>query len=161
MPSHTQVRVEAVVTERDFGQASSANLSSAFPASPIHLGDLTNDVVKELGQTLLLDGVVNDSGHTYGEFHRDYDQNGAPDITEVKTGGGGLPGHPKAPNPSSPADGFDETTIPDPPKGWGDKEPSTWGSGVGSTLEPSVSSANQSAHTLGDYGLGKAAGTAG
>ena len=159
MPTHTQVRVEAVVTTAGLGSSSSANASSAFPASPIHSGELTDDVIKSMGQKLLLDGVVNDSGHTYGEFHRDYDQNGAPDISEVKTGGGGLPGHPKVPNPSSPADGFDETTIPDAPDGWGDKEPNTWGSGVGSTLEPSVSSANISAHTLGDYGLGKSVGS--
>ena len=159
MPTHEQVKVEAVVTDRGLGSASTATAQSAFPASPIHNGELTNDVVKEMGQTLLLDGVVNDAGHTFGEFHRDYDANDAPDISEVETGGGGLPGHPKVPNVASPADGFDETTIPDPPEGLGSKEPSTWGSGVGSNLEPSVSSANISAHTLGDYGLGKSVGT--
>ena len=159
MPSHKQNMVEAVVTVGDLGSSDTTTVQASFPASPIYTGELTDDGVTEEGQALLLDGAVNDAGHTFGEFHRDYDQNGAPTIEDVKVGGSGLPGHAKIPNPSSPADGFDETTIPDPPDGWGDKEPNTWGSGVGSTLEPSVSSANISAHTLGDYGLGKSVGS--
>lgn len=159
MPTHKQVKATAVTTDRGMGSSSSTTTSAAFPASPIHAGELTDEVLMELGQTLLLDGVVNDSGHTFGEFDRDYENNDAPDISTVETGGGGLPGHPKVPNIASPADGFDETTIPEPPEGLGSQEPSTWGSGVGSNLEPSVSSANISAHTLGDYGLGKSVGT--
>jgi hypothetical protein len=151
MASHSQLKVIVPVTSRGFGSCDSETLKTAFPGSPIHAGDVDDDTTTALGQELLMDGVVNDAGHTYGEFHRDYDQNGAPDLADVETGGGGLPATPYVPNPSSPEDGFDAATIPDAPDGFMDKTPNTWGSGVGSTLQPSVSSAAISKSTIGEF----------
>ena len=47
----------------------------------------------------------------------------------------------------------------DPPEGWAQTPPEQWGTGVGSQLQPSESSAQQSGGTLGDYVMGKAWGT--
>ena len=155
MPSHRQLMTEVPVTDRGFGSSDTNTLRSAFPASPIHAGDaMGDDDIKaraQSGDHSLLDGVVNDSGHTYGEFDRDYSNNGAPDFSEVKTGGGGLPATPYVPNPASPEDGFDYTTIPDPPDGFMEKDVNTWGSGVGGTVSPSETSAKLAGHTIGEY----------
>ena len=88
MPTHRQVMVEVPVTTRGFGNSGSAGVSSCFPQSPIGPnGDYNaDDDIKALAQQLLLDGVVNDAGHTYGEFNRDYID--APVIADVDTGAG-------------------------------------------------------------------------
>jgi hypothetical protein len=154
MPSHKQVTVEAVVTNKDRGRHDSKAMSTIFKASPIHASELTADSVRKTFQDLVLDGEVNDAGHTFGIQNRDYID--APDYGDVETGGGGLPASPWAPNPSSPGPGSqnpaDQAEAPD---GYGTKAGDTWGSGVGSQLSPKSASAKISGHTLGDYGLGK------
>ena len=158
MATHKQLMVEVPVTERGKGKADSASLSTAYPASPIHAGEINDQSIKDLAQTLLLDGIVNDSGHTFGEFNRDYVD--APTIADVESGGGGLPGSPYAPNPTSPGPGsLNPTDMPAPPDGWATEPGDQFGTGVGSQLEPSAASAAQSTAVLNDFQLGKAPGS--
>ena len=155
MPSHKQNMVEAVVTVGDLGSSDTTTVQASFPASPIYTGDLTDDGVTEGGQALLLDGAVNDAGHTFGVFERDYTE--APDYGDVEAGGGGLPASAWVPNPVSPGPGsMNPTDQADPPDGFGQTPNDQWGSGVGSQLNPAESSATQSTQTLGDYVMGKA-----
>ncbi len=158
MATHKQLMVEVPVTERGKGKADTASLASAYPSSPIHGGEINDQSIKELAQALLLDGIVNDSGHTFGEFNRDYTD--APTIAEVESGAGGLPGSPYAPNPTSPGPGsLNPSDIPAPPDNWATEPGDQFGSGVGSQLEPSQASAAQSAAVLNDFQLGKAPGS--
>ena len=160
MPTHKQTMVEANVTTQGMGSSNTETVKASFPASPIYTGELTDAERIEVGQDLLLDGVVNDGGHTFGEFNRDYVD--APNYGEVETGGGGLPGSACPPNPVSPGPGsMNPTDQADPPDGWGVTPNSQWGGGVGSQLQPSESSAAQSATKLGDYVMGKASGDSG
>ena len=155
MPSHKQNMVEAVVTVGDLGSSDTTTVQASFPASPIYLGDLTDDGVIEQGQALLLDGEVNDAGHTFGLFERDYAE--APDFGDVEQGGAGLPASAWVPNPVSPGPGsMNPADQADPPDGFGQTPNDQWGSGVGSQLNPAESSAAQSTMTLGDYVMGKA-----
>ena len=119
---------------------------------------MTDDSVKAQYEELVLAGEVNDGGHTFGKFNRNYID--APNIADVEWGGGGLPGSPYAPNPVSPGPGsMNASEQGEPPEGWAQKPPAQWGTGVGSQLQPSESSKQQSGGTLGDYALGKAWGT--
>ena len=158
MPTHRQSIVETLTTVRDMGSADSATLKAAFPASPIHQGEMTDDGVRQDYQDTALDGTVNDGGHTFGTFSRDYAE--APDLNEVETGPGGLPATPYLPNPTSPGPGSvnpaDQAEAPD---GFGDSPSDVPGSGVGSQLQPKTSSEAQSRGTLGDYVMGKAWGS--
>ena len=158
MPTHKQTTVEPPVTVRNMGASDTATLKSAFPASPIHMGEMTVDSIRKQFQETVIDGVVNDGGHTFGEFSLDYTD--SPDLNEVETGGGGLPATPYVPNPTSPGPGSanaaDQAEAPD---GFASTVPAQWGSGVGSQLQPKTSSEQQSRGTLGDYVLGKAWGS--
>ena len=157
MPSHTQTMLEPMTTEKGMGTASTTTVKASFPASPIYIGELNDAERKAFFQKNVLDGEVNDGGHTFGIFSRDYSE--APDIASVETGGGGLPGSPWVPNPVSPGPGsINAAEQGEPPAGWGENPPEQWGTGVGSQLEPSVSSAQQAGGTLGDYVMGKAWG---
>ncbi|MBK23581.1 MAG: hypothetical protein CME70_06200 [Halobacteriovorax sp.] len=155
MPTHKQVTVEAVVTDRSLGKSASQSMSDIYSSSPIHDGSLTKESVEDDYQKNVLDGTVNDQGHTFGVFSRDYAD--APDFGDVETGGGGLPASAWMPNPTSPGEGngLDPTKQGEAPKGYGETPSDTWGSGVGSQLNPKTSSKAQSGQTLGDYGFGK------
>jgi len=154
MPTHKQVTVEAVVTERDIGKHASNQMATIYASSPIHSGEINKDTIAEQFQEIVLDGVVNDAGHTFGELNRDYVD--APEYAKVETGGGGLPASAWVPNPVSPGPGSQNPAdVGDAPDGFGQKPGDTWGSGVGSQLDPKKSSEAISGHTLGDYGFGK------
>lgn len=156
MPTHKQGTVNAVITTRAPGSAATNDLKSQYATSPLHSGDLTPDSIREQFQQSVLDGVTNDGGHTFGEFNKDYAENGAPDYSEVPTGGGGAPASAFVPNPSSPGEGsVDPTDQPAAPDGFGTTPSATPGAGVGSQLSPKAASAAVSAQTLGDYGFGK------
>lgn len=158
MPTHTQKTVEHLTTVRDMGSADSASLKSSFPGSPIHSGEMTAESIKEQFQAEVIDGTVNDGGHTFGTFSRDYSD--SPDLAEVKTGGAGLPASPYVPNPTSPGEGsLNATDQPEPPEGFGQNPSATWGSGVGSQLQPKTSSEQQSRGRLGDFVMGRAWGS--
>ena len=152
MPSHEQGTVTPVITTRDLGKSATNDLKSMYATSPLH--NLERDDIHSQFQELALDGVTNDGGHTFGEFNKDYSD--APDYDDVETGGSGAPASAFAPNPSSPGEGsVSPTSQPEAPAGFGTKPSDTPFAGVGSQLSPKASSAAISAHTLGDYGLGK------
>jgi hypothetical protein len=154
MPKHQQTKVEAVVSESKMGARSSANMSHLYAASPIHSGDMTDDSIKQQYQDIVLDGVINDEGHTFGTYDTDYAD--APSYDEVETGGSGLPASAWVPNPNSPGPGSQNPADQaEPPDGYGETPGDQWGGGVGSQLSPKSSSEKSSAHTLGDYILGK------
>lgn len=148
MPTHRQLIVQVPPTSRGLGRSDTANLQKSFPASPISSGELTDEKIIENAKIQLIDGVVNDGGHTFGEFNRDYPD--APNLDDVETGGGGLPGSPYAPNIASPGEGLNPSSIPEVgveatenAKGSGDPFP---GDGLQS---PKSSTANISRQTIG------------
>jgi len=156
MPTHTQTMVD--VKEKSalsaLGKANFIRVASSFPASPIHAGDITDATIKEEFQKLVLDGAVNDGGHTFGTYNRDYVD--APDLSTVKTGGGGLPASPYVPNPVSPGPGsMDPTKQGDAPEGFGQEPNSQYGTGD-ALASPKTTSEAISRTTLGDYIMGKA-----
>ena len=119
-----------------------------FSAAPYH-NDYTKETVKALAQRELLDGEVNDMGHTFGTINRDYVD--APDYADVEIGGGGLPASAWVPNPSSPADGVNNPgSIPEAPEDYGTTPADNWGNGVGSQLTPKASSQAISGQKIGD-----------
>ena len=154
MPSHKQTTVESPITDRGMGAAATNDLKTMFATSPMHSGDITPDSVKEQYQKEALDDQINDGGHTFGTFDPNYTD--APDMGDVETGGGGAPASPFVPNPSSPGEGsVSPTDQPKAPDGFGETPSATPFSGVGSKLNPKVSSIAIGSQTLGDYGLGK------
>ena len=72
MPTHKQVTVNAVVTNKDKGRHDSKQMSTIFSASPIHSSEMTAESIKEHFQRLCLDGEINDAGHTFRILNRDY-----------------------------------------------------------------------------------------
>lgn len=148
MANHRQITTQP--TENSTVAGSKSNQSAIrglFAKSPLHDGSYTPEQVKALAQELLLDNKVNDGGHTFGEFNRDYTD--APDLNNVETGGGGLPAMPHVPNPASPGEGVNADNIPD--SGYTRNPTDLWGSGVNpSQRNPSAESAKISAQKIGD-----------
>jgi hypothetical protein len=157
MASHKQGTISAVTTTRALGAAGSITLQQTFPASPIHEKSdqfASIEDLKEEFEKLVLDGEVNDEGHTFGTFVRDYAD--APNIDDVETGAGGLPASPWVPNPTSPGPGsMNPTDQPAPPDGFGETPNDQYGVGVGSQLNPKNSSEIISSQKPGDQPLGK------
>ena len=162
MPSHKQVTTNPAATARALGKSSTETLNQAFGGSPVGRDNALKDdgsydsPIREHFAKLTLDGIVNDGGHTFGEFDRDFSD--APAMDEVEHGGpGGQPASPYVPNVASPGPGSTNASdIPAAPEGFGSSPTSdSYGTGVGSQLSPDDSSAAQATHTLGDYGLGK------
>ena len=162
MPTAKQITVNPPQTEKAPGKSDSLLLAEAFAASPIHNQEdpLSDDgtldaAIRTHFQSLALDGIVNDGGHTFGEYNLDFAA-GAPNYGDVETGGGGLPASAWVPNPVSPGPGsMNPTDVPDPPGGYGETPNPQWGVGVGSALSPKDSSERISQQKLGDYVLGK------
>ncbi len=158
MATHKQLMVEVPITTRGLGSADTVTVNTCFPASPIHAGEINDASIKEQAQALLLDGVVNDSGHTFGEFNRDYGEL-APVIADVDIGAANIPS-PFVPNPTSPGPGsLNASDKPAAPDAEHLTQPGDqWGSGVGSSLDPKASSDAQSTGAINDFQLGKAPG---
>jgi hypothetical protein len=148
MPTHVQITVEPAENTTASGSKSNQQaLKSMFAGAPYH-ADYTKEALKAIGQALLLDGVVNDGGHTFGSLNRDYTD--APDYADVEVGGAGLPASAWSPNPSSPTDGVNNPgSIPAAPDGYGETPADNWGSGVGSQLSPAASSTQISGQKIG------------
>ena len=146
----------AVAVDKPLGARHEANLKSAYGASPIYKGDLTDDERKSAFEALALNGMVTD-GLGMNSFHRDFDANNPPDLEDVETGGEGKPATPYVPNPSSPGPG--SISANDQPKFSGEIPDSSpeFGSGLGGTVSPSVTSENISrqSRTLGSYISGR------
>ena len=157
MPTAKQVTVEAPVTERFMGRADTNGLKQIFAASPIHTEELTDEERRQVWQTEVLDGPINDGGHTFGVFEPNYLQ--APDpAAEVETGGGGLPASAFVPNPASPGPGsINAADMPEYAGELPDPEFNIeFGSGLGGLISPSQTSAEISKQgTLGAYISGR------
>ena len=154
MPTHKQGTVTPPATERAMGSAGANQLASAYGASPIHSGEIDPDTIQAQFQSEVLDAIINDGGHTFGEFDTSYSE--APNVNDVETGGAGLPGSPYVPNVSSPGPGsLNAADQPEPPEGFGETPSDTWGTGVGSQLTPKNSSEKISGQTLGSYIMGR------
>tara|TARA_Y100000592_G_scaffold101103_1_gene185454 strand:- start:2636 stop:3106 length:471 start_codon:yes stop_codon:yes gene_type:complete len=149
MPTHRQITVEPDENQTASGsKANRAALKALFHAAPQY-NDYTAEAVQQLSQAELLDGEVNDMGHTFGTFNKDYSD--APDFADVETGGGGLPASPWVPNPASPTGGVNNPgSIPEAPDGYGQTPADNWGSGIGSQLSPKASSTAISGQVIGD-----------
>ncbi len=144
----------AAPADKPYGARNQGNLMAIYPESPILAGDITDDERKETFQSEALDGTVT-SGLGFNSFNRDYADNGAPDLEDVETGGGGLPATPYVPNPSSPGAG--SVSAADQPAFEGqipDSAPE-FGSGLGGTQSPSTTSTEIQGQTLGGYISGK------
>ena len=135
-----------------------SNLVQAFPGSPIHSGDIDDEERKELYQTSLEGIVLNGLG--ISSFNLDFSE--APNIEDVETGGGGLPGTPYIPNLNS-ADGSSPAGLP-PYKGTlgrvEDKDAASgrqYGSGLGGLVSPKTTSEEISAQKIGDLIASKGA----
>ena len=145
-------------------------IKACFPNSPLGTIDqLKDDGTKDSSanpmmkwyQTNVLDAVINDGGHTFGEVSMDFSSSKAtpapPSLGEAETGGGGLPASAWVPNPVAPGAGSvnpaDQVAIDI--EGFGETPSDTPGTGVGSQLGVKDSSAQQDTATLGSYGLGK------
>jgi hypothetical protein len=102
------------------------SVRASFPNNPVWL--MSTEERRNEFQSLALDGEVLD-GFCFPSFNRDYSANNPPVIDEVETGGGGLPGSPYTPNPTSPgvsfagdadmplvSNGDDVSKIGDPPE---------------------------------------------
>ena len=129
-----------------------ARMQAMFASSPIYNG-YDRPSVQALGIYALQTGVVNDSGHTFGLFDRDFTGVGAssqtPDLAAVVTGPGGLPGTPYTPNTASPGEGngVNYTALPVPP-------PTDAPGDNGSLASPSSTTQLIAAETFAQYGLG-------
>jgi len=140
MPTKNQIIVEQPVPpDKPYGASNFINATKAFPASPIYKGELTDQERKEAFDKLVLQGTVV-GGNGLNSFNRDFVD--APDLSEVITGGGGLPATPYMPNITSPGPG--SLNAADQPKFEGDlPDPETrlnWGAGLGNTVSPSKTS---------------------
>jgi hypothetical protein len=137
VPTHHQTTSDTTVTTRGLGSADTATIKASFPASPINSGEYTAAAVAILGQELLQGSVVNDGGHTYGTFNRDYID--APELSMF------------VPNPGSPGPGStNPADIPEPPDNW--PPPS---SGAGSSASPSETSTKIATQTIGSLISGR------
>tara|TARA_Y100000593_G_C4300032_1_gene332844 strand:- start:1672 stop:2076 length:405 start_codon:yes stop_codon:yes gene_type:complete len=125
-----------------------------FPASPIYSGQLTDAERTDAMQKLALDNVVT-SGFGLNSFNRDFSQNDPPNLAEVETGGGGLPATPFVPNPTSPGPGSVFAGDQAPYEGEIPASTPEYGSGLGGTTSPSVTSAEIEKQTLGSYISGR------
>ena len=162
MATHKQFLVEVPVTTRGMGFADTVTINACFPASPIHAAEINDQSIKEQAQMLIMDGIVNDGGHTFGEFNRDYGAagpEGAPVIADVDIGAYNIPS-PFVPNPTSPGPGsMNPADKPAAPEADHLVNPGDqWGSGVGSALDVKASSDTQSTGAYNDFQLGHAPG---
>jgi len=155
MAEQPQTIVEpAAPVEQPFGSRHQINLESMFAASPLYVDYNSDETVTQLYQDEALDGLVT-SGLGINSFNRDYAENDAPNLEDVETGGGGLPASPFVPNPTSPGPGSVFAGDQAPYEGELPEAGGEFGSGLGATLSPSVTSAEIENQTLGSYISGR------
>jgi len=163
MAGFKQTIVEVTPTSRGKGSSSTATLVEMFPASPIHRGELTDPERTKSGQIALKDGKVLGSDGYYGfngNYSRDFQDNGAPNIPDdVQAGGpGGEPATAFVPNPVPPGPGdVNPANKPAPPATDfpGNKNNSFPGSGGGSSVNPKDASSRMSNQYIGLYISGR------
>jgi hypothetical protein len=148
----------SIPTSKKFGTRNHENLKSAFSSSPILSGEYTDESLRDLFSTLVIDGTVV-GGLGINTYNRDFLD--APDLSTVETGGEGLPATPYVPNLTSPGPGSVfpsdqppfEGEIPDPGV--------EFGVGLGSLTSPNVtapsiaSESTKAVTTIGSYIMGR------
>jgi len=141
MPEQKQIIVEPIISKESvYGSRKEKNIKSCFSASPIHLGEISNQERLETYVKLVKSEINNGNGIDY--FNPNYtgnDKDSLPDLFDVETGGGGLPSTPFTPNLTSPGPGsFD---AQDQPAYEGEFKSidtiNNHGSGLGSAVSPS------------------------
>jgi hypothetical protein len=167
MPTHTQGTVLPLgpAGTGGLGRRKDSNLKASFPSSPLY-GEYTPESVLEIGVSALngaggkgdsstgtADGIVNDSGHTFGTFDLNYTN--SPVMADVKTGGGGLPASPYLPNPTSPGPGSVFANDQDAYTGELPAAGVEFGSGLGGTASPLDTAKGISSQTIGSYISGR------
>ena len=156
MPEQRQIILQQPVPlDRALGSSKPQNAKSAFSASPIHSGEMSDEERKNLYQSLVLDGEVS-GGNGVNYFEPNFKN--SPDLSQVETGGGGLPSTPYTPNLTSPGPGSFNAADQPVYEGEfrGPDQKTIWGTGLGGTLSPSESAnAISRQGTLGDYIMGK------
>ena len=112
MPTHHYITTEPPVSTFMLGRSGTAEIRSLFPASPLYDGTYSDTNLRALYNTLEFPTLLNDGGSYFGTVERHYQS--APNLADVRTGGGGLPGTPYSPNPASPDASLAPSTIPAP-----------------------------------------------
>jgi hypothetical protein len=115
MPTVHQTMVEPSGPPTSFGPGTSDRISlqTCYPNSPIY--NLTDQELREYFMRppeLNSEGMMRDGGYAFNAAPRFYQD--SPNLEEVRTGGGGLPGTPYAPNIAPPTNGIDNpSSIPE------------------------------------------------
>ena len=146
------------------GQRNQRNLNAVFPESPIYTDYTNTEAIKNSedvdgkGAGALVTGKaseVNDAGvWGIGTFSLEFAD--APDVTQVETGGAGLPMTPYVPNVSSPGEGNAANPLATPEySGDAPVKNSSYGSGLGSTANPAKTSPSIGQGTVGSYISGR------
>jgi hypothetical protein len=136
--------VEPKPTTYGLGSSDTKTMKTVYPASPLYNGGYNKDEeVEKIFEDItgMATGNIDDHGYAFGIVNRNYQD--APNLEEVKTGGGGLPGTPYSPNPAAaPAgtDPFNATNIPEVPPDTINKPGGGFGVGNG-LASPSATSA--------------------
>ena len=144
-----------VPSNNPLGTRNVQSLNAAFPESPVHKGELSDQERKDFYQKNCLDGSVS-NGLGIMSFNRDFSANNPPNLEDVKTGGGGLPATPFVPNLTSPGPGsvnasdqapYDPELLP--------PQTPEFGSGIGSANSPHQTSATIDKQKIGSYITGR------
>lgn len=141
---------------RNFGKRGSSTLKQAF-GGPINLAQdmfASIDALRKFFQASVIDNnadVKAIAASYYGIDNFSSDYNNAPNLSEVVTGPGGLPGTPYIPNIASPGEGSTSPLdLPAPPEDYGLIPNDLPGSGVPITANnPNISSAALSQTKVG------------
>ena len=162
MPSHRQLLTQPIARGGGattglgvfaLGSADYTAMRAMYPGSPAYDGTYDDaHVIAKYNEVNT--SPINDGGHTFGLVNLDWA--GAPDLSTVAVGGGGLPGTPYSPTPAAPGPGMNPRNIPtiDPAilrdqRGGG-------GYGVGDGLaSPSNTSVNIARQRIGNLIFGR------
>jgi len=161
MAGRKQLMVQPPVRTYGLGSSSTADTNVLYPGSPVYSGEINDDTVTATYMDLVMSGEINDGGHTFGTVDIDY--RAAPDMNEVVTGGGGLPGTPYAPNIAvAPEDPHNPAGIPEAGaeaterlRGGGGAFQNPPGTGNNLSPNPKDTSAAISTQKIGELILGK------
>lgn len=165
MSKFKSTKVEAAISEFDYGKSGTNTLKKVFSSSPLYNGQLSDAIVEKNFSTLVMDSTLKNldaSGNPvdavnpmFPDFNRDYV--GGPDGT-IKDGIEGAPASPYVPNPASPGEGngIDPTKKPSAPEGYGQTASSegSYGHGGAKTI-PSDTAKKIAKNRVGDWVLGK------
>ena len=131
-----------------------------FPESPIFTSsDPLSDEERRKRYQEILDASSSEASGYYGfsSYSLNYEENNAPNLEDVKTGGGGLPASSFSPNPSSPGPGsYNAATQPAFDGEIKNIDTiSNFGTGLGGLVSPATTSKNISKSKIGEYISGR------